>query len=201
MADRTTAKDTGPDLSFACACGSVTGRLVGAGPRAGDHVVCHCSDCRSFATRLGAAHRVLDEAGGTALYQTRCARMRIDSGREHLACLHLTAKPTLRWYAGCCDTPMFNTYKDGRVPYITTLVANCDPGRRDQALGAPVGHLFTDEATGDVAHLKPMSMARMMRRFFPRMIADIVAGDRRRSALFDPQTLKPIATPQRHAAP
>lgn len=186
------------DLPFTCNCGSVRGTLLGAGPEAGDHVVCHCTDCQAFATRLAQAGRILDATAGTALYQTRCAKMRITAGADRLACLHLTDKPTLRWYAACCDTPMFNTYRSGRVPYITTLVANADPAGRNR-LGPPVGHLFTNEGTGDTGDLKPMSMSAMMRRFFPRMIADILAGDRKRSALFDPLTLEPIATPVRIA--
>lgn len=185
-----------PDLPFSCACGSITGMLITAGPGVGDHVVCHCTDCQAFAKRLGAANRILDRNAGTALYQSRCAKMRIVTGRDQLSCLHLTNKPTLRWYARCCDTPMFNTYRNGRIPYITTLVANCDSDQRERILGSPIGHLFTNEATGDVRHLIPLSMAKLMRRFFRRMIVDIFAGDRRRSELFDPVTLDPVASPE-----
>lgn len=183
------------DLSFSCACGSVTGTLIKAGPSVGDHVVCHCTDCQEFPTRLGAADRILDQHAGTALYQGRCATMRLSTGRDQLACLHLTDKPTLRWYARCCNTPMFNTYKNGRIPYITTVVANCDRKQREPILGQPIGHLFTDEAKGDTRHLKRLPMAKLMRHFFLRMIADIVARDRSRSELFDPVTLDPIAVP------
>lgn len=183
------------DLSFSCACGSVTGTLIKAGPSVGDHVVCHCTDCQAFAIRLGAADRILDQHAGTALYQGRCATMRLSTGGEQLACLHLTEKPTLRWYAQCCDTPMFNTYKNGRIPYITTVVANCDRDQREPILGQPIGHLFTDEAKGDTGHMRRLSMAKLMRRFFWRMITDIVVRDRRRSELFDPVTLDPIVAP------
>jgi hypothetical protein len=109
--------------------------------------------------------------------------------------MHLTAKPTLRWYADCCATPMFNTYKTGRIPYVTTLVANCDPDRRESLLGPPIGHLFTEEATGDVSRLKRLSMFKLMRRFSRRMLTDLISGDRRRNPLFDPATLEPIAPP------
>lgn len=187
---------TRSDLPFACACGSLTGTLIGPGPRVGDHVVCHCTDCQAFARRLGAGDRILDEHAGTALYQGRCATMRIGAGRDLLACAHLTDKPTLRWYARCCATPMFNTYRNGRVPYITTLVANCEPRLRDALLRPPVGHLFLREATGNVDHLPPMSMFRLMRRFTGRFIADVMSGSRRHAALFDPVTLDPIATPR-----
>ena len=171
------------------------GMLVRPGPSAGDHVVCHCTECQAFATRLGAADRILDGNRGTALYQGRCASMRVNGGREQLACFHLTRKPTLRWYARCCSTPMFNTYKNGRIPYITTVVANCDPDQRVRLLGPALGHLFIEEGIGDVGHLKRLPMTKLMRRFSARMIIDVLAGNRRRAALFEPDTLEPIAQP------
>jgi hypothetical protein len=185
-----------PNLLFACRCGAVAGTLIEPGPRVGDYVVCHCTDCQTFARRLNAADRILDEHSGTALYQGRCATMRLTKGRDRLACLHLTEKPTLRWYTRCCDTPMFNTFKNGRIPYITTVVANCDPQQKDRLLGPPIGHLFAEEGTGDVSHLTRLSMLKLMRRFSKRMIIDTLMGDRKRAALFDPGTLQPIALPE-----
>lgn len=184
------------DLAVRCRCGSVTGTLIAPSPSVGDHVVCHCTDCQTFAKRFNAADRILDQHAGTALYQGRCATMRLTGGRERLACVHLTRKPTLRWYARCCNTPMFNTYKNGRIPYITTVVANCDPDRREQLLGLAIGHLFTEEGTGDIGHLKRLSLLKLMRRFSKRMIIDTLVGDRRRADLFDPGTLEPIASPE-----
>jgi hypothetical protein len=156
--------------------------------------MCHCTDCQRFAWRLGAQDRILNASGGTALYQTRCARVRLTGGHDLLASLHLTEKPTLRWYAACCRTPMFNTYATGRVPYVTVLVANLDP-RWTGVLGPVTGHLFVDEATGPVPG-PAMSMTRLLLRFLPRMLADIVSGDRRRCPLFDSSTLQPIAAPE-----
>lgn len=183
-------------LNFSCVCGAVTGDLRDVGAASGDHVVCHCTDRQNFARCLHAHDRVLDEAGGTALYQGRCATMRINTGRDQLACFHLTRKPTLRWYAACCKTPMFNTYATGRIPYITTLVINCDPERRSDRLGPIKGHLFVREATGDASDLQQMSTLKLMRRFFVRMLADIASGDRRRSELFKAVSLLPIARPK-----
>ena len=184
------------DLSFACACGAVTGTLTDVGPAEGDHVICHCTDCQDLTHYLGQANRVLDAQGGTSLYQSRCARMRIDSGRERLACVHLTDKPTLRWYAACCRLPLFNTVANGKFPFITIQLAACDPAARE-VVGPSRGHIYTQDATGDASHLPQMSIATLMRRFFVRMIKDIVSGDRRRAALFDAKTLEPIAKPHR----
>lgn len=185
------------DLTFACRCGKVAGRIADASPASGDQVVCHCHDCQHFARRFDAADRVMDGHGGTALFQSRCARVQFESGREEMACLHLTEKPTLRWYAACCETPMFNTYANGKVPYITTLLGNCDAGTVRERLGAPIGHLFTADAPVHPGDVPEMSMMKLMRRFFGRMVRDIVSGDRRRAALFDARTLRPIASPER----
>ncbi|MFT6473961.1 DUF6151 family protein [Qipengyuania profunda] len=183
-------------LNFACACGTIAGTIHRATPDHGDHVVCHCTDCQALPAFLGAAERILDDAGGTALYQSRCARLEFARGSERLACLHLTDKPTLRWYAMCCDTPMFNTYATGRIPYVTTILANCEAAGRNR-LGPPLGHLFLEDAPGPTAGLKPLSMNRLMRGFLVRMVKDYVSGDHRRNPLFDPKTLQPIATPRR----
>ena len=185
-------------LHFGCKCLRLAGAVENASSREGDYVVCHCHDCQAWARLLGADH-VLDEHGGTALYQSRCARLRIDRGSDHLACAHLTKKPTLRWYADCCDTPLFNTYANGRIPYVTTLLANCDDAS-PVLLGKPLGHLFLADAKGDASHLKPLSMSKLMRRFAVRMAKDIFSGDRRRNPLFDPETLDPIAPPRRITA-
>ena len=187
------------NVELQCECGSVAGRLEGFDPARADYVVCHCSDCQAFARTLDAEARILDRANGTHLLQTRCATLEIDRGRDLLACLHLTEKPTLRWYASCCDTPMFNTYRNGRVPYITTLLANCDPEGREALTRQCLGHLFLDDAGVSTADLTACSPAKLALRVVPRMIRDLVGGDRRRTALFDPQTLEPIAQPQRLA--
>lgn len=188
------------DLSFACECGTVSGTLLNVGPDQGDHVICHCTDCQDLTRRLGHASRVLDAHGGSALYQSRCARMRLTSGRDRLACVHLTDKPTLRWYATCCHMPLFNSYANGNIPYITTQLAACDPATRAALVGPPLGHLFTHDGIGDTSALPKMSMGQLMRRFFPRMLRDLLSGDRRRCELFDAKTLEPIAKPHRLTA-
>lgn len=185
------------DLSFSCLCGAVTGAIMRASARNGDHVVCHCSDCQALARHLGHADRVLDRYGGTALYQSRCASVRIESGRDRLACLRMTDGPLLRWYAACCRAPLFNTWKTGRVPFVTTHFSACDPDRVAEAIGPPIGHLFLSEATGNPAGLQELKESKLMRRFLVRLVKDVASGDRRRSPLFDPATLNPIAAPYR----
>ncbi len=193
----TTAKSK---LNFACVCGQVAGILLDVSPTEGSRVFCHCGDCQNFAYNLGAAERVLQRYGGTDLYQGRCAKMQITSGADKLACLHLTDAPTLRWYSACCRTPMFNSYANGRVPYVTTLLANCDPDEVEAVLGPAIGHLFLPDHLGDLPGFSRMSESKLMRHFFGRLVRDLISGDRRRSALFDAKTLAPISQPYRLTA-
>ena len=84
------------DMTFSCACGTVTGTIADVGPSHGDYVYCHCTECQAVPKLLGAEQRILEQAGGTALYQTRCARVSFQSGKDRLAGVHMTDKPTLR---------------------------------------------------------------------------------------------------------
>ena len=190
----------GHDLAFACQCGEVTGHIEGVSPVEGDYVVCHCTDCQDLTRYLGQADAVLDPYGGSHLYQSRCARVKLAKGKNALCTLHLTEQATMRWYTVCCKTPLFNTYANGKLPYVTTQLAACDRKEVDRLLGKPLGHLFTESAPVDAHHLPSLSFAKLMRRFFVRMAKDLLAGDRRKSALFDPSTLQPIAPPHRLTA-
>lgn len=184
-------------LPFACKCGSVAGVIRRVGPTAGDRVVCHCDNCQQFAYFCGAEDRVLDVHRGTDLYQARCARVEIARGRENLACVHLTDKPTLRWYTTCCSSPMFTTYANGRLPYITTVLANCEADQCDALLGEAKGHFFLKDAPDSAREIPAGSTAALLLHCGLRIAKDTLSGDRRRSALFNPDTLAPIASPHR----
>lgn len=187
----------GSDLPFSCQCGAVTGVIREASPADGDHVVCHCTDCRALTRYLGQAERVLDRNGGTELYQSRCARVQIASGLEQLATLHLTDKPLMRWYAACCRSPLFNTWANGRVPFVTTHLSACNPDQVRAVLGSPKGHLFLREALGDTSGLHELTFMGLTWGFLKRATKDTLSGYRRRCPLFDPRTLAPIAAPYR----
>ena len=184
------------DVPFACKCGQVRGAIRNVSSASGDLLCCHCTDCQQFAYRFGAEDRILDANSGTLLYQSGCAAVQVAQGSDKLACIHLTDKPTLRWYADCCDTPMFNTYKNARFPYMSTLVANTPRDEREPLMPLR-GHIFLSDVQGHESDLKELSMAYFARRFLVRVVRDFCTGARRRTALFDGATLEPIARPQR----
>ncbi|MEQ8294142.1 MAG: DUF6151 family protein [Roseovarius sp.] len=134
----------GRDVDLSCRCGKLTGRLLGASPATGCRVTCHCKDCRAFATHVGGAD-LLDRNGGTELYQTLPARLEITSGRQHLRALRLSPKGMMRWYAGCCGTPVGNTLA-GPGWYFLSLVVALVPEEQAAALGPNRGTFFAKDA-------------------------------------------------------
>lgn len=121
-------------LPLKCRCGAVRGEMQPA--RAYVRATCYCKDCRAYARFLERAD-VLDAAGGTDVVPTAPAAVRLTSGIEHVACMSLSPKGTLRWYAGCCRTPLGNTSRNAGLPYLGLVTACLDA--TPQQLGAAFG--------------------------------------------------------------
>src|ERR1700730_9313253 len=99
-----------------CRCGTLKGYVVhSAGV---NRCVCYCSDCQAFAHFLGRPGEILDAQGGTDVVQTRPANVIFTQGQEALACMRLTPKGLLRWYAACCNTPIGNTLATPKLSFI-----------------------------------------------------------------------------------
>jgi hypothetical protein len=184
------------DLSFQCSCGEVTGRLRNISTLAGDHLVCHCSDCLAF-VRFCNPDRVPTVVDGVQLFFARVSSMTLTSGKERLACLHLTEKPMLRWYSKCCRTPLFHTVDSGWYPFVTTHVAILDENCRVAAIGEPRGHLYVGDVPLALRNFREVSRVGVMARYIVRMWKDLLSGDFRRAELFDAARLKPIVEPRR----
>lgn len=94
------------DVPFACRCGQLHGQILSVAPNRGNRLTCYCSSCQTAASVLGDG-AALDAHGGTDVFQTVPSRVQITAGAEHLACLRLSPKGLLRFYASCCDAPLF----------------------------------------------------------------------------------------------
>jgi hypothetical protein len=101
---------------FQCTCGKLRGEIHR--PQQTMRAACYCRDCQTYAHLLGRADRVLDPIGGTDVVATRAGNVAITAGREHLACVSLSPRGLLRWYAACCATPIANTPRDWKLPYV-----------------------------------------------------------------------------------
>ncbi len=107
---------------FRCRCGRLAGEIIDS--RDSRLLVCYCNDCQAYAHALGNAEEILDDCGGTLVLSVRPRPRRLSRGREVLCCLSLTSKGLLRWYAGCCGTPIANTMRNFRFAHVG-LIHSC----------------------------------------------------------------------------
>lgn len=108
-------------LPLRCRCGTLQGELDLS--TAYSRATCHCRDCQAFARFLG-RDDVTDAAGGTDVVPMAPGAIRITAGAERLACMSLSPKGLLRWYADCCRTPVGNTGR-GPSPYYVGVTTVC----------------------------------------------------------------------------
>lgn len=136
-------------ISLKCKCGTVQGSVSHVSPKVGNHVVCYCVDCQSFANELSEDDGILDEWGGTEIYQTPPWYVTIDSGREHIRCLRLTPKGIYRWYTDCCKTPIGNT-ASAKFPFVGLIHSFMDKDEKTEStLGPVVGYHKIESAIGE----------------------------------------------------
>ncbi|MEO1447050.1 MAG: DUF6151 family protein, partial [Cyanobacteria bacterium J06635_11] len=105
------------DIPLKCSCGKVQGIAHNISPQTVTRVVCYCDDCQAFARFLDGEAPVLDDCGGTDIFQIAPAQIEITAGAEHLACMRLSSKGLIRWYSQCCKTPIGNTIS-GAIPFV-----------------------------------------------------------------------------------
>ncbi len=174
---------------LACACGSVRGTLADAGPGTGNRMVCYCDDCRAYARFLG-RDDVLDGFGGTDVFQTAPARVRIDAGAGHLRIVRLSEKGLVRWYAGCCRTPVGNMLASPRSPFVGLVHRFMDHAAdgptRDARLGPPRGFIQGRFAPGGCPpHAHPTAPVSVIALSAWRLLLDAAAGRHRPTPFFD----------------
>lgn len=183
------------DLPVACTCGKLKGQLQAISPDRGTRYVCHCKDCQAFIHFLKRQSDVLDQNAGTGVFQTRPSRLTILRGIDQLQCIRLTAKPTLRWYTRCCNSPLFNTTSSGKYPFLSVICHCTDPGLRDDAMGPIRGHLSATEAIGDMSRKPEAGGTGMLLGVVYRMLCERLSGRYKETPLFDPVTGEPVAVP------
>jgi hypothetical protein len=178
-----------------CQCGNLKGTLTEL--RRTLRAVCYCHDCQAFAYVLGQEGRVLDQRGGSEIVQAAPRNLTFTQGAEALACVRLTSRGLLRWYAACCSTPIGNTPATAKLSFVG-LVHTC-LGPRDaafqEAFGPVRAWVYTAGARGE-PRPKEAGGGRMVRRFIGIALRARLNGDYRRTPFFDPATGAPVATPR-----
>jgi hypothetical protein len=178
-----------------CTCGTLKGYV--SRPERVNRVVCYCKDCQAFARFLNRADEILDAKGGSDVIQTVPAEVTFTEGQHVLACMRLSPKGLLRWYATCCNTPVGNTLANYRVSFIG-LIHTCleNPDRSlDDSFGPVRMWSFTNGATVPV---KPVPLATIagIIRFVVMLMRARISGAYQRTPFFSVDSGAPVAAPK-----
>ena len=182
------------DHPIRCRCGQVQGVLSAGAPFT--RAVCYCRDCQAYARALGDAGRTLDANGGTDIVATLHKFVRFTSGTERLACLSLTPRGLLRWYAACCDTPIANTPRDSRLSYAGLVHTGLSRETRslDADFGLQMLAINAKSAQGTVPSSGIRTITATL-RIMGRVMRARMDGSWRQSPFFDSE-LRPVANPR-----
>ncbi len=172
-----------------CRCGRLQGEVRVS--RAATRAICYCRDCQAFARFL--RDDLLDAAGGTEVVAMAPANVSLEAGLESLACVSLSPRGILRWYAECCRTPIANTPRNPRVPYAG-LVHAClgdEPGRR-ASFGPIRLSANRKSAHGDAVAVPWPRAAVALGSLGAALLAARVSGGYRQTPFFDLASGKPV---------
>ncbi|WP_085942545.1 DUF6151 family protein [Acidovorax sp. NO-1] len=176
---------------FQCRCGTLSGHL--SQPHRALRGVCYCKDCRAFAHHLGAASWTHDSLGGAEFVAAQAQHVSFTSGFEHLACLSLTEKGLLRWYAKCCNTPICNTARNWKVPYVG-MIGTCM--KTDSvAFERSFPRVQMRVNTGSAKQVPPsmrLSTVVSLAGFIPRVMLSSISGAYRQTPFFDQRGGAPV---------
>lgn len=169
---------------FQCRCGRLQGEI--ADPARAVRAVCYCRDCQAYAHLLGEPQRVLDAQGGTDIVTAQASTVRFTSGADALACLSLSPRGLLRWYAGCCRTPIANTTRHWKLPYVG-MVHSClhHPQPLEQSFPQVQLQVNTKSAKGTLPRIAKVAGVARFARLMLRLLSARLAGRYRQTPFFD----------------
>jgi len=183
------------DHPLRCRCGTLQGTVTHT--ESVNRGVCYCRDCQAYAHALGNAEMILDSLGGSDVVATLQQYVTFTKGTEALACMSLTERGLLRWYASCCNTPIGNTQRDSRVSFVG-LLHNClehSPRTIDEAFGPVRMRVNTKHAKGKVVPM-PLSTFTSVTRFLVSVVRARLDGTYRRTPFFSATSLQPVVAPK-----
>jgi Family of unknown function (DUF6151) len=178
-----------------CRCGTIQGFVDD--PSSATRSVCYCKSCQAFAHFLGQGAQVLDERGGSDVIQISAANLTLTQGAPSLACVRLTEKGLLRWYANCCKTPIGNTLPNPKISFVG-LIHNClEAGGQsiEESFGRVRTVANTDGAKG-TPKPKSSGTAHVVTWFIGTILKARISGRYKRTPFFDIDRSTPIVTPR-----
>lgn len=182
------------ERTLRCRCGALRG-MVETRPEC-TRLVCYCKDCQAFARFLGDPGDILDALGGSEVIGVHPQQVRLTEGRDKLACMSLSDKGMLRWYASCCRTPIGNTSRSAALAYVGLLHTCIDTGGESfgEAFGPVRLKSMTASARGKV---EPSGLAALptLMGFAGKLLRARLTGSYRRTPFFSADGA-PVVAPQ-----
>lgn len=181
-------------IAMRCRCGQVQGEVDT--DRTYARATCYCKDCHAYARFLGTPG-ITDAHGGSDILAMAPAGVRFASGSDQIACMSLSEKGILRWYAACCRTPLGNTPRDAKLPYVgmSTACFAATQGAVDAAFG-PRDRIVLNagSANGQVGRT-PLTFVTGGLRILANIIVRRLRGEGG-APFFDVSSGQPIRTPE-----
>lgn len=162
-------------VKLSCQCGNVQG-LLNVVKGSSFHVKCLCCDCQSYASKLNNEDQILDEQGGTELFQTYPAYLSITKGQEHIGCMQLSEKGLFRWHTTCCNMPLGNTMRSPNMPFVGISVKWMQfsgDQEKESILGPVTMKAFGKYARGSMPN---DAYARFPLSYMPKIIGFMLKG-------------------------
>ncbi len=174
-----------------CRCGAIQGTVE---PR---HLycraVCYCTDCQVFARYLGSPGENLDSRGGTEIVAILPAAVRFTAGVDKLACMSLSEKGLLRWYASCCRTPIGNTPRGWKTSYVGLIRTSLPT--LDESFG-PLKISFHAKSAHDHVEAAPLATFLAIMRIMRKIIGARLSGRYKENPFFNASSGAPVSMPQ-----
>ena len=118
-------------------------------------------------------------------------------GLEALACMSLSDRGLLRWYTSCCNTPIGNTPRDFKTPYVG-LIESCLKSNSPslQESFGPVRIVFNTKSAWGRVKSTPVSSLVAMLGLMKSVIGTRLSGAYKRNPFFGGEMGTPVARPR-----
>ncbi|MCV6606239.1 MAG: DUF6151 family protein [Porticoccaceae bacterium] len=184
------------ELSLSCQCGEVQGTARDVSAKTGNHLVCYCHHCQRFMKELG-QEALLDDNGGSYIFQMPSCNLIIHKGHDQLRCLKLTPKGPLRWHTACCNSPIANTFSPG-MPLVGILTSFIAAEADRTNLGKVRFYVQGQNAIGKPPHpvVHPKFPGKLIRRILRQALWGKLQGRQKPNPFFSDEG-KPVYKPRK----
>lgn len=184
-------------MKIGCKCGQIVGQIDKASSKTITRAKCYCKDCQA-AAKLAPQFHILDENGGTEVFQANPVLVSFQKGTDKIACTRLSPNGLLRWSSSCCNTPLANTLPNPKFAFVsfvhTAVKSEESSGDNYDPTTARTFHVNT--AAAQNGPIKEVGRRRMIFKILSNVMRARVTGSYKRNPFFNIKTGKPIVEPR-----